>query len=159
MRRGVACLLGMFAGATPAVAAEVEQSTAGPCSPIQSGNNNVVNCNGVPQRAVDRLNELLDLKDLDLKQKTAEANEWARRYFEVNAQLEETKNQITAKGEDATLVQTAQDLLHEGKLEEARKIFDRLLQSDEANVGRAAQDFFGRASVFALQFRLDEALA
>jgi len=140
MRRGVVCLLVMLAGAAPAGAVEVEQSTAGPCSPIQSGNNNVVNCNGVPQRAMDRLNELLDRKDLDLKQKTAEANEWARRYFEVNAQLEETKNQITAKGEDATLVQTAQDLLHEGKLEEARKIFDRLLQSDEANVGRAAQD-------------------
>ena len=37
-------------------------------------------------------------------------------------------------------------------------IFDRLLKSDEANVDRAAQDHFGRASVFALQFRLDEAL-
>ena len=48
--------------------------------------------------------------------------------------------------------------MHEGKLEEARAIFDRLLKSDEANVDRAAQDHFGRASVFALQFRLDEAL-
>ena len=107
---------------------------------------------------MDRLNELLDRKDLDLKQKTAEANDWARRYNELNAQLEETKKQLAAKGEDATLVQTAQDLLHEGKLEEARAIFDRLIQSDEANVDRAAQDHFGRASVFALQFRLDEAL-
>jgi len=158
MRRGVACLLGMFAGATPAVAAEVEQSTAGPCSPIQSGNNDVVNCNGVPQRAVDRLNELLDRKDLDLKQKTAEANDWARRYNELNTQLEETKKQLTANGEDATLVQTAQDLLHEGKLEEAHVIFDRLIKSDEGSVDRAAQDHFGRASVFALEFRLDEAL-
>ncbi len=107
---------------------------------------------------MDRLNELLDRKDLDLKQKTAEANEWARKYNELNAQLEETKKQLAAKGEDATLVQTAQDLLHEGKLEEARAIFDRLIQSDEANVDRAAQDHFGRASIFALQFRLDEAL-
>ena len=48
--------------------------------------------------------------------------------------------------------------MHEGKLEEARAIFDRLIKSDEANVDRAAQDHFGRASVFALQFRLDEAL-
>ncbi len=88
MRRVVVCPLVMIAGAAPAIAGEVEQSTAGPCSPIQSDNNNVVNCNGVPQRAVDRLNELLDFKDLDLKQKTAEANEWARRYNELNAQLE-----------------------------------------------------------------------
>ena len=56
------------------------------------------------------------------------------------------------------LVQTAQDLLHEGKLDEARASFGRLIQSDEANVERAAQDHFGRASVSALQFRLDEAL-
>jgi tetratricopeptide (TPR) repeat protein len=158
MRRGDLCLLMMLAGAAPAVAADVEHSTTGPCSPIQSGNNNVVNCNGVPERALDRLNELLDRKDLDLKQKTAEANEWTRRYNELNALLEETRKQLAAKGEDATLVQTAQDLLHEGKLEEARAIFDRLIKSDEANVDRAAQDHFGRASVFALQFRLDEAL-
>ena len=96
--------------------------------------------------------------NLDLKQKTAEADDWARRYNELNAQLEETKTQLAANGEDATLVETAQDLLHEGKLDEARAIFDRLIQSDEANVDRTAEDHFGRASVFALQFRLDEAL-
>src|SRR5271165_2165285 len=158
MRRGVVGLLVMFAGAEPVVAAEVWQSTTGWCSPIQSGNNNVVNCNGVDPRAMDRLNERLDRKGLDPKQKIAEANDWVRRYTELNAQLEETQKQLTAKGEDATQVETAQDLLHEGKLEEARAIFDRLIQSDKANVDRAAQDFFGRASVFALQFRLDEAL-
>ena len=107
---------------------------------------------------MERLNELLDRKDLDLKQKTAEANDWAHRYDELNAQLEETKKQLAAKGEDATIVQTAQELLHEGKLEEARAIFDRLIPSDEANVDRAAQDYFSRASIFALQFRLDQAL-
>ena len=149
-----------FAAGTPSLAAEVTQTTGSGswCSPAQNGNGNTVICNGVDPRAMDRLNELLDRKDLDLKQKTAEANDWARRYNELNAQLEETKKQLAAKGEDATLVQTAQDLLHEGKLEEARAIFDRLIQSDEANVDRAAQDHFGRASVFALQFRLDEAL-
>jgi tetratricopeptide (TPR) repeat protein len=157
MGRGVVCLLAMLAGAAPAIAAEVEQITIAPCSPIQSGNNNVVNCNNIPPLAMERLNELI--KDVqDLKQKTAEANEWAHKYNELNAQLEETKKQLSAKGEDATLVQTAQGLLHDGKLEEARAIFDRLIQSDEANVDRAAQDYFGRGSVFALQFRLDKAL-
>ena len=158
IRRDVVCLLMLLAGAEPAVAADVEQSTAGPCSPIQSGNNNVVNCSGVDPRAEHYLNDLLDRMSLDLKQKTAEGNEWARKYNELDAQLEEMKKQLAAKGEDATLVQTAQDLLHEGKLEEARAIFDRLIQSDEANVDRAAQDHFGRARVFELQFRPDEAL-
>ena len=149
-----------FAAGTGLVVADVAQTTGSGswCSPAQNGNGNTVICNGVDPRAMNRLNELLDRKDLDLKQKTAEANDWAHRYNELNAQLEETKKQLTGKGEDATLVETAQDLLHQGKLEEARAIFDRLIKSDEANVDRAAQDHFGRASVFALQFRLDEAL-
>ena len=112
----------------------------------------------VSTRAEHHLNDLLDRMGLDLKQKTDEANDWARRYKELNAQLEEAKKQLVAKGEDATFVQSAQDLLHEGKLDEARAIFDRLIQSDEANVDRAAQDHFGRAIVLALQFHMDEAL-
>ena len=138
MRHGIVCLLIMLAGAAPAIAVEVDQSTTGWSSPIQSGNNNVVNCTGVDPRAETYLNDLLDRVKLDLKQKTAEANEWARRYLELNAQLEETKKQLAAKGEDATLVQTAQDLLHEGELAKAHAMFDRLIKFDEANVDRAA---------------------
>ena len=150
----------VLAAGTRSVAADVTQTTGSGswCSPAQNGNVNTVICNGVDPRALDRLNELLDRKDLDLKQKTAEANDWVRRYNELNAQLEETKKQLTAKGEDATLVQTAQDLLHEGKLDDAGAIFDRLILSDEADVDRAAQDLFSRAIVFELQFRLDKAL-
>jgi tetratricopeptide (TPR) repeat protein len=149
----------MFAGAA-SFAETVTQTTGSGswCSPAQNGNGDTVNCNGVDPRAEHYLNDLLDRMNLDLKQKTAEANDWARRYHELNDQLVETKKQLAANGQDATLVQTAQDLLHEGKLEEAHAVFGRLIQSDDANVDRAAQDHFGRASVFALQFRLDEAL-
>ena len=55
-------------------------------------------------------------------------------------------------------MQTAQDLLHEGKLEEARKIYDRLIASDEGNVERAAQHYFDRATILSLQFQMVEAL-
>ena len=85
MRRGVVCLLVMFAGSA-AEATDVEQLTAGWCSPIQSGNNNVVICNGVDPRAMDRLNERLDRMELDLKQKIAVADDWARRYNEQRTQ-------------------------------------------------------------------------
>jgi tetratricopeptide (TPR) repeat protein len=141
-----------------AAAAGVEQSTSGPCSPAINGSNNSVNCSGVDPRAMARLEELLDLKDRDLKQKVADANEWVRKYNELNAQLSDARRQLEAKGEDATLVQTAQDLLHEGKLDEARKIYDRLIASDEANVDRAAEHYFGRATTFALDFRMADAL-
>ena len=151
MRRGVVCLLAVLAGAVPSVGAELEQSTTGGCSPIQSGNNNLVICNGVDPRALEQLNERLDRMELDLKQKIAEANDWARKYSELDAELEETKKKLAAKGEDATLVQAAQDLLHQGKLDEARAIFDRLIQADEGDVDRAAQDHFGRAIIFRLR--------
>jgi tetratricopeptide (TPR) repeat protein len=148
---------------TKLCAAEIVTQTTGQgssCSPAQNGTGNIIVlvCNGVDPRAVARLNELLDLKDLSLKQKIAEANEWARKYTALSAQLDETKHQLAAKGEDATAVQTAQDLLHEGKLDDARAIFDHLIQSDEANVERAAQNYFNRAIVFQLQFRADKAL-
>ena len=95
---------------------------------------------------------------MSLTQKIAEANEWARKYNELNAQFEKTKKQLAGNSEDTALVQTAQDLLHEGKLDEARKIYDRLIASDKANVNRAAQDHFARAVIFALQFRMVDAL-
>src|SRR5262249_48182777 len=66
---------------------------------------------------------------------------------------------LVAQGADATLVKTAQDLLHEGKLKEAGKIYDQLLVShDEPNVDRAAQNHFARAQIYALQFRPLDAL-
>src|ERR1700733_4573391 len=104
----------VLTAAVPLVAAEVTQTTGNGswCSPAQNGNGNTVNCSGVDPRAEHYLNDLLDRTNLDLKQKTAEANDWARRYNDLNAQLEETKRQLTSRGEDATLVQTAQDLLH-----------------------------------------------
>jgi hypothetical protein len=45
-----------------------------------------------------------------------------------------------------------------GKLDEARKIYDRLVDSDEANVDRAAENHFARATISSLQFRITEAL-
>jgi hypothetical protein len=49
----------------------------------------------------------------------------AGKYNELNAQLSDARRQLEAKAEDVTLIQTAQDLMHEGKTAEARKIFDR----------------------------------
>jgi tetratricopeptide (TPR) repeat protein len=160
MRRQIIGLLFLLSGAVPAAAENVEQSTGSGswCSPAQNGNNNQVICNGVDPRAMARLNELLDLKDLSLKQKTAEAEEWARKYNILNDQFETAKKQLAARGEDPTLVQTAQALLHEGRLDEARKIYDRLIASDEGNVDRAAQDYFDRATILSLQFRMADAM-
>jgi tetratricopeptide (TPR) repeat protein len=158
MNRRLAWSLAVLAWTAPADAVDVEQSTGGWCSPAINGSGNRVVCQGVDPRAMARLEELLDQKDRDLNEKIAEANEWARKYNELDAQLTDARRQLEAKGEDATLVQTAQTLLHEGKLDEARKIYDRLIDSDEANVDRAAENHFARAIIFALQFRMPDAL-
>ena len=160
MKSRIISLLILLAGFAPAAAADVKQTTGEGswCSPAQNGNNNQVICNGVDPRAMANLNDLLDLRNISLQQKTAEANEWARKYNLLNDQFEAAKKELTAKGEDASLVQTAQDLLHQGKLEEARKIYDWLIASDEGNVDRAAQHYFDRATILSLQFHMVEAL-
>jgi tetratricopeptide (TPR) repeat protein len=159
MSRQLAWLLAVLAWTVPADAADVEQRTSGWCSPAINGSGNQVVCQGVDDpRAMARLEELLNQKDHDLREKIDDANEWVRKYNELNAQLTDARRQLEAKGEDATLVQTAQDLLHEGKLDDARKIYDRLIASDEANVDRAAEHHFARAIIFALQFRMVDAL-
>jgi tetratricopeptide (TPR) repeat protein len=154
----IACLLAVLTWSGMATAVDVEQSTGGPCSPAINGNHNTVNCSGVDPRAMKWLLDELDRKNRDLDEKIAEANEWARKYKDLDAQLTDARRQLEAKGEDATLVQTAQRLLHEGKLDEARKIYDRLITSDEANVDRAAENHYVRANIFSLEFRMTDAL-
>jgi hypothetical protein len=104
----------------------VEQQTSGSCSPAINGNGNTVYCPDVDQRALDHLNELLDLRNLQFQQKIVEANHWARKYRELNQLLTDSQQKLAAQSDDTTLVQASQDLLHEGKLEEADKIFSQL---------------------------------
>jgi tetratricopeptide (TPR) repeat protein len=158
MSRLLSWLLAVLAWTAWADAADMEQSTGGWCSPAINGSGNQVVCQGVDPGAMARLEELLDQKDHDLRDKIADANEWARKYNELNGQLTDARRQLEEASEDATLVQTAQELLHEGKLEQAGKIYDRLIASDEANVDRAAAHHFARAVIFALQFRMADAL-
>jgi hypothetical protein len=73
-------------GASAAHAASITQQTQGWCSPAvgQTGGNVTITCQGVDPHAMQRLNERLSKKDLDLQEKTREANEWARKYRELS---------------------------------------------------------------------------
>ena len=79
MKSRIISLLILLAGFAPAAAADVKQTTreGSWCSPAQNGNNNQVICNGVDPRAMANLNDLLDLRNISLQQKTAEADQWA----------------------------------------------------------------------------------
>jgi hypothetical protein len=118
-------------GGVSGLAADPLQTT-GPNSPVIVGNDNKVIINEIDARALKRLNDELDAKDLTIAQRTAEAEDWARKYRELAQQLTKALSQATAKGEDTTLIKTAQDLLREGKLETPVMIVTRVLRDAPA---------------------------
>jgi tetratricopeptide (TPR) repeat protein len=111
-------VLGVFAlQAQAAVMETIEQTTAGWCSPAvgHAGRDVTIICQGVDPKALQRLQELLDIKDLALHEKIREAKELTSKYNELS--------QYVAKGsQDSAPAQQAKALLEEGKLEEAGKI-------------------------------------
>ena len=147
-------MLGVFAlQAQAAVMETITQTTTGWCSPAVglTGGNVTINCQGVDPKALVRLNELLDKKDLELQAKIRDAEEWTQKYRDLHQRL-------TEEGRDDALAQQAKKLLEEGKLEEAGAIIDRLLMSGERLVEQVAADHFKRAEVYALQFQPPKAL-
>src|SRR5215468_10204230 len=102
-------MLGLFA--LQVHAATIEQMTTGWCSPaVGKAENVTIVCQGVDPKALARLNELLDKKDLELTDKIREAEEWARKYHELEQRL-------ATEGQESPLAQQAQALIKEGKLE------------------------------------------
>ena len=146
-------LLVVMLGVSTAQAATMTQTTAGWCSPAvghTQGDVTII-CQGVDPKALARLNELLDKKDLELQEKIREAEEWTRKYHELSQRLAE-------EGRDNALARQAEVLLKEGKLEDAGALLDRMIASGEAVVERVASNHFNRAQIFALQFKPLEAL-
>ena len=147
-------VLSMFVlHAQAAVAETITQTTTGWCSPTvgQTSGNVTITCQGVDPKALARLNELLDKKDLELQAKIHEAEEWTQKYRDLHQRL-------TEEGRDNALAQQAKNLLEEGKLEEAGAILDHLLMSGERLVEQIAADHFNRAQVYTLQFQPHKAL-
>jgi len=129
-------MLGVFI--LPAQAAVIEtitQTTTGWCSPAigATGGNVTIVCQGIDPKALVRLNELLDKKDLGLQAKIREAEAWAQKYRELEQRL-------ATQEQDEPLAPLAQALLKEGKLEEAGALLDRLIAAEEKAVERAAYE-------------------
>ncbi len=131
----------------------IEQTTSGWCSPAIANvvGNVTVNCNGVDPRALKRLNALLSQRNQELSEKIREANEWTERYHELERRLAEARD-------DLELSHQAEESLHEGDLETAGSILDRILKNEEKQVDRIAANHYNRALVFELQFRTVDAL-
>jgi tetratricopeptide (TPR) repeat protein len=101
---------------------------------------------GINPEAWQQMLARLGQKDFDLQQREEEIKEWVRKYRELEQQL-------AAEGQDSSLAQQAQTFLQAGQLDEAGRLLDQLLASDEAEVERIASHYFSRARVFDLQFQ------
>src|SRR5271165_2473592 len=134
-------------------AATIVQKSSGWCSPNVANvvGNVTVNCIGVDPRALKRLNVELDRKNLQLADKIREADEWTRRYKELETRLSEA-------GDDSVLSRQAEEYLHQGELEKAGAILDQILGGEEKQIDRTAANHYNRALVFELQFRPLDAL-
>ena len=144
-------LMSVAAGWPPDAPPGAQLSTAW-CSPSTAAaiENLTVNCIGVDPRALSRLNAELSPMEMRLAQKVREANEWAKRYKDLEARL--------AQGKENGLARQAEECLHQGDLKKAGTILDQILTTGEKQGGLAAADHYNRALAFELQFRFAEAL-
>jgi Tfp pilus assembly protein PilF len=146
-------ILVLLFGVETAYSESIKQETEGWCSPAVAGvhGNVTVQCHGVDPRALHRLNELLEKKDIELEQKVDEANKWARNYRELEILVDQLSK-------DSDLARRAGEALKEGRLEEAGDLLDRSLEFGEKQVAKIAAYHFSRAEIFGLQFKPLEAL-
>ena len=135
------------AAAVPQTPVTIIQKTTGWCSPVIANviGNVTVNCIGVDPRALKRLNDELNRKNLELADKIREADEWTNRYKELETRLSEA-------GDDTGLSRQAEEYLHEGELEKAGTILDQILGKEEKQIDQTASNHYNRALVFELQF-------
>ena len=110
-------ILGVSAALASSIPPMTDQRTEGWCSPAvaHTGGNVTIHCEGVNPKALQRLNELLDKKDLELQEKIREAEEWTRKYHQLSQAL-------ARESQGSAPAQEAKALLEEGKLEEAGKV-------------------------------------
>ena len=119
-----------------------------------AGRDIINNQYGVPQKVVDRLEELLKEKDIKLQEREAVIASWMRKYKDLESQLA-SRTDDTAK--------QAKALLSEGKLEEAEKLFlqalDNELNKAKKATTQAAANAYSLAKIKALQLNYPAAEA
>jgi len=99
-----------------------------------------------------RLEELLNLKDLELTKKLEEADEWVQKYQDL-------KNQLATVSDDSELSNRAGQLIEKGEFEQAGAILNQLIEKQEHEVDALARSHFNRAELYMLQFHRFEVMA
>ncbi len=107
-------------------------------------------------RTIQNLNDLVSLKEeklrkteLTLQEKITIANDWSKKYQELEQRL---------KDETDDLSKQALIALQNGDLIKAGELLDKSIEKREQQVDKLAEDHFTRAKVFELQFEPVKAL-
>lgn len=110
--------------------------------------------NGIPQKVVDRLEELLESKDIAIQDKDSKLREMA-------CQFKELEERLAEQAKDNIVASKARELLQEGDIDGAQALFAHSLEQNMQLVSRqrkqAASDAFDLASIFELKLEYDEA--
>ena len=97
-------------------------------------------------RTITNLNELLDRKNVELRDKVREVDEWVKKYSELNQRLQQ-------QPADDEISRQASDALKEGNFGSAEAFLKELLAKEEQQIDHAAGDHFNLAQVYDLQFK------
>ena len=139
---------------SPAALAQgiVQTTTVGWCSPVISNvtGNVAITCNGVDQKSLDQLNELLDRKQIDLAAKLKTGEHWVRQYLAL-------KDRLAHLAATNKLAQQAETALETGDLDYSGGLLDRLIATQKGQPELLAQSYASRAAVFGLQFNYETA--
>jgi tetratricopeptide (TPR) repeat protein len=107
-------------------------------------------------RTIQNLNDLVSLKEdklrkteLTLQEKVTIANDWAKKYQELDQRL---KDEVDELSKQALMA------LQNGDLIKAGELLDKSIDKREQQVDKLAKDHFTRAKVFELQFEPVKAL-
>lgn len=146
------CALTLMLVIAPAAQAQqIIQVTSGWCSPTVANvvGDVVIKCIGVPPPLHKKLSEELErLKvthHLEVQQLVAEANDWVRRYNELNKRLQ----QLTGSPAE---IQEIQKLIASGKIEAAAARLDAGIERYDKHVATLAEYHYLRAGVAVLSF-------
>lgn len=133
---------------------QITQSTQGHCSPSVAdveGDVTIV-CEGVDPRVVERLNELLDLKQLQLDEMIIEANRWMERYRSLLRSL-------SASTASSIILSEINELISDGKFDQATEIVEEILEAENEIIEKLAQANVIRAILYELEYDNASALA
>jgi len=110
-----------------------------------TGNVTVINCPGVPAKAIERLSRELTARRLSESKARQEAEDYRQKYEALQATM-------ASAGLSQALLQKASSYLAQGDLTQASKVLDEALEQEGPQVMQAATTHYYRARVAELSF-------